>query len=93
MVQFDEPVLSEVVHSNDTKRRTFMCATLATRRDPESELVYAAELLNRVVSGFEDSLRIGLHVCRGNWSKREDVLISGDYQPLVSCFAAMHGSR
>jgi 5-methyltetrahydropteroyltriglutamate--homocysteine methyltransferase len=90
LVQFDEPVLSEVVHSSDTRRRTFMCATLATRRDPESELAYAAELFNRVVSGFEETLRIGLHVCRGNWSKREDVLISGDYQPLVPCFAAMH---
>jgi 5-methyltetrahydropteroyltriglutamate--homocysteine methyltransferase len=43
-----------------------------------------------VVAGFEDRLRIGLHVCRGNWSKREDVLISGDYQPLVPCFAEMH---
>lgn len=90
LVQFDEPVLSEVVHSSDTKRRTFMCATLATRRDPASELSYAAELFNRVVSGFEERIRIGLHVCRGNWSKREDVLISGDYQPLVPCFEAMH---
>ena len=35
-------------------------------------------------------MRIGLHVCRGNWSKREDVLITGDYQPLVSCFQEMH---
>lgn len=34
-------------------------------------------------------MRTGLHVCRGNWSRREDVLISGDYQPLVPAFAAM----
>ena len=45
--------------------------------------------MNRVVSGFEDKLRLGLHVCRGNWSKREDVLITGDYQPLVDCFSEM----
>jgi methionine synthase II (cobalamin-independent) len=50
---------------------------------------YAAELMNRVVAGFEDRIRFGLHVCRGNWSKREDVLITGDYQPLVPCFEAM----
>jgi methionine synthase II (cobalamin-independent) len=52
-------------------------------------LAYAAELINQVVDGFEDQLRIGLHVCRGNWSKREDVLITGDYQPLVNCFSQM----
>lgn len=46
--------------------------------------------MNRVVDGFEKRLRIGLHVCRGNWSKREDVLITGDYQPLVDCFASMN---
>jgi 5-methyltetrahydropteroyltriglutamate--homocysteine methyltransferase len=89
-VQFDEPVLTEVVHSGDNKRRTFMCATLAVRRDTSSELAYAAELFNRVVAGFEDKMRIGLHVCRGNWSRREDVLITGDYQPLVETFQKMH---
>jgi len=89
-VQFDEPVLTEVVHSGDSKKRTFMCATLATRRDPGEELAYASELMNRVVAGFEDQLRLGIHVCRGNWSKREDVLITGDYQPLVDCFRRMN---
>ena len=88
-VQFDEPVLTEVVHAGDQKRRTFMCATLATRADPTSELAYATELCNRVTAGFEDRLRLALHVCRGNWSRREDVLITGDYQPLVPAFAQM----
>ncbi len=45
--------------------------------------------MNRVVDGFKDQIRIGIHVCRGNWSKREDVLITGDYQPLVDCFSQM----
>jgi 5-methyltetrahydropteroyltriglutamate--homocysteine methyltransferase len=88
-VQFDEPVLTEVVHSGDQKRRTFMCATLATRQDPTAELQYAVALYNMVTEGFSDRIRLGLHVCRGNWSRREDVLISGDYQPLVPAFAAM----
>ena len=30
--------------------------------------------------------RIGLHVCRGNWSRDESVLLTGDYAPLVSLF-------
>lgn len=49
---------------------------------------YAAELINRVIAGVE-GLRIGLHVCRGNWSRSEEVLLAGDYDPLVPAFAAM----
>ena len=33
-----------------------------------------------------EGTRIGLHVCRGNWSRSEDVLLTGDYAPLVPCF-------
>lgn len=43
-----------------------------------------------MTAGFENRLRLALHVCRGNWSKREDVMITGDYQPLVNCFRDMH---
>ena len=35
-------------------------------------------------------MRTGLHVCRGNWSRREDVLLSGDYARLVPAFRDMH---
>lgn len=45
--------------------------------------------MNRVLDGFTGKVRTGIHVCRGNWSKREDVLITGDYQPLVECFSEM----
>lgn len=51
------------------------------------------ELYNRVTAGFEDRLTLGLHVCRGNWSKREDVMITGDYQPLVDCFGGMNARQ
>lgn len=34
-------------------------------------------------------VRTGLHVCRGNWSRSEEVLLSGDYEPLVPCFSKM----
>lgn len=36
-----------------------------------------------------DGVRTGVHVCRGNWSRREEVLLSGDYTPLVPAFRAM----
>lgn len=44
--------------------------------------------MNEVLAGFED-VRTGVHVCRGNWSRREDVLLSGDYEPLVPAFREM----
>lgn len=81
-IQLDEPVLTELVFSRRLGARTFMCAALATRRDPEEELAFAIDLVNAVVSGVSGP-RIGLHVCRGNWSTREEVLLSGDYPQLM----------
>jgi 5-methyltetrahydropteroyltriglutamate--homocysteine methyltransferase len=80
-VQFDEPVLTELTFAPGSTR-TFMCAALAARRDPAEELEFAVSLLNRVVEGIRD-VRIGVHVCRGNWSRDETTLLSGGYQPLA----------
>jgi len=33
--------------------------------------------------------RTGLHVCRGNWSRREEVLLTGDYAKLLPAFTRM----
>jgi 5-methyltetrahydropteroyltriglutamate--homocysteine methyltransferase len=79
-VQLDEPVLTELVLTQG-QARTFMCAALAARKDPSEELEFAVELVNRVVEGF-DRIRIGLHVCRGNWSPDESTLLRGSYHPL-----------
>jgi len=79
-VQFDEPVLTEVAFSPG-RTRTFMCAALAARKDPAEELEFAVSLINEVVAGVDD-LRLGLHVCRGNWSRDESTLLSGGYQSL-----------
>jgi 5-methyltetrahydropteroyltriglutamate--homocysteine methyltransferase len=79
-VQFDEPVLTEVAFAPG-RTRTFMCAALAARRDPAEELEFAVSLINEVVAGVDD-LRLGLHVCRGNWSRDESTLLSGGYQTL-----------
>ncbi len=80
-VQLDEPVLSELAFASG-RTRTFMCAALAARKDPSEELELAVSLINRVVSGL-DGLRLGVHVCRGNWSRDESTLLSGSYQPLA----------
>ncbi len=86
-VQFDEPVLSQVVYGAEGAE-TFMCAALASRRDPTEELSYALELMNRTVRGIS-GVKIGVHVCRGNWSRKEDVLLKGNYGPLLPYLVEM----
>lgn len=34
-------------------------------------------------------VRTGIHVCRGNWSRQEEVLLTGDYERLLPAFRAM----
>lgn len=80
-IQLDEPVLTELVFTQGNTR-TFMCAALAARRDPMEELEFAVSLINRVVEGC-GNVRIGLHICRGNWSQNEATLLRGSYQPLA----------
>ncbi len=87
-VQFDEPVLTELVFTQG-QTRTFMCAALAARNDPAEELAFATELINRVVDGGP-GVRTGLHVCRGNWSRNESTLLSGSYAALKSTFEDLH---
>ncbi len=89
-IQFDEPVLTELVFTQG-QTRTFMCAALAARKDPAEELEFAVDLINRVVKGLDsDRTRTGLHICRGNWSQNEDTLLRGSYQPLVPYLERMN---
>ena len=83
LVQFDEPVLTEVVFNPPRQNRTFMCGALGARRDPQTELAFALALINRVVAGAPSD-RTALHICRGNWSRDETVALTGDYVPLLS---------
>ncbi len=84
--QLDEPVLSEVVYGADQSQQTFMCAALFTRSNPRDELEFAVELINEAVKGIS-GIKIGIHVCRGNWSRREEALLKGDYVPLMPYLA------
>lgn len=88
VVQLDEPVLSELVFAGKSATRTFMCAALAASASPEGELELAVELINRVVAGVRGTLT-AIHVCRGNWSRDEKVLLAGSYDALLPWFARM----
>jgi hypothetical protein len=86
VIQFDEPVLTEVVFS-EGKTRSFMCAALSERKDPTEELKFATNLIKSVMDYIkEKDVLSSLHVCRGNWSKDESILLSGPYTPLVPLF-------
>lgn len=90
-LQLDEPVLTELVFTQG-HTRTFMCAALAARKDPAEELEFAVSLINRVLDGL-DHVRTGIHVCRGNWSTREETLLRGSYHPLKPYFDRMNARQ
>ena len=86
VIQFDEPVLTEVVFS-EGKTRSFMCAALSEKKDPTEELKFATKLIKSVISYAKDKgILISLHVCRGNWSRDESILLTGPYTPLLPLF-------
>jgi 5-methyltetrahydropteroyltriglutamate--homocysteine methyltransferase len=82
LVQFDEPVLTEVVFGRTGGGRSFMCGALGAKLAPEEELAFAGRLINAVVAGLPRD-RVALHICRGNWSRDESVALAGPYTPLV----------
>jgi 5-methyltetrahydropteroyltriglutamate--homocysteine methyltransferase len=84
LVQFDEPVLSEVVFGGDNSanKRSFMCGALGEKKDTVTELAFARDLINAVVAGFPED-RLALHMCRGNWTPDESAALTGDYSALV----------
>ena len=87
VIQFDEPVLTEIVFT-EGRPRTFMCASLSQRKDPSEELKFASHLIKSVMDGIDRRKSIAsMHVCRGNWSKNESILLEGPYTPLLDLFA------
>ena len=88
LVQFDEPVLSEVVYSGSVSKRSFMCGALSEKNEIPAELGFARELINAVVAGFPRE-RIALHMCRGNWTPDESAALSGDYTPLIETLSGL----
>jgi 5-methyltetrahydropteroyltriglutamate--homocysteine methyltransferase len=87
-IQLDEPSLSQVVYGDEAEQ-TFMCAALGSRTDPTRELEFAVRLMNETVEGIDD-VHFGVHVCRGNWSRKENVLLAGNYGPLLPWLMRMN---
>ena len=65
-----------------------MCAALSERKDPKEELEFASSLIGQIMEHINRTKTVAsLHVCRGNWSKDESILLTGPYTPLVELFA------
>ncbi|MDG6905280.1 MAG: cobalamin-independent methionine synthase II family protein [Nitrososphaerota archaeon] len=86
-VQLDEPSLTEIVYG-EASMQTFMCAVITSKVEPKEELAFATELINGVVGGIS-GVKTGVHICRGNWSTKEEILLRGDYGPLVKYLQQM----
>jgi 5-methyltetrahydropteroyltriglutamate--homocysteine methyltransferase len=86
LAQLDEPVLAEVVFTGAKNARSFMCGALSEKGDAASELAFARTLLSQVTAGLPRE-RLGLHVCRGNWTRDERAALAGDYRALVPFLA------
>jgi 5-methyltetrahydropteroyltriglutamate--homocysteine methyltransferase len=88
MVQFDEPVLTEVVFTGAKNSRSFMCGALSEKGTAEHELAFAQELINQVVDGAPLE-QTAIHICRGNWTRDESAALTGDYRPLLPILKAV----
>jgi 5-methyltetrahydropteroyltriglutamate--homocysteine methyltransferase len=88
LVQFDEPVLSEVVYSGPKNQRSFMCGALSEKSDPETELAFARDLINAVTADAPQD-RVAVHMCRGNWTPDETKALAGDYRPLLGTLSKL----
>lgn len=79
-IQFDEPVLTELVFTQG-QTCTFMYAALATRKGLTEELEFAVSFINRVLEDIGD-VCTGLHICRGNWRLLSSGALRG---PMCYC--------
>jgi 5-methyltetrahydropteroyltriglutamate--homocysteine methyltransferase len=87
-IQLDEPILSQIIYGAESTE-TFMCSALPNRREPTEELELAVRLMNETVKGFDD-VKFGVHICRGNWSRKEEVLLKGNYGPMLPYLMQMN---
>src|SRR6266511_3686705 len=61
-----------------------MCGALSeSSGDMDAEMRWASRLVNSTVQGLENGTKLGLHVCRGNWSRKDEILLRGDYDPML----------
>lgn len=87
VIQLDDPILSEIVLADDDEE-SFFCGRLSEKIRYDHELLFAMKLIQPVLRRISDSNSLScLHVCRGNYTKKEDSLLSGSYASLSDFFS------
>ena len=91
IIQIDEPILSEVVFTNEKADNSFYWGALSEKVKVDKELKFARELLEPVLEEIRkhDGVLSIMHVCRGNWTTDESVLLQGAYDKLGKFFDAL----
>ena len=91
-VQLDEPTLSQVVFGEETTE-TFMWRRPAQPPRPHRRAGDGRPPDERDPWTASTASKTGVHVCRGNWSKKEEVLLTGNYGPMLPYLTQMNIDR
>ena len=91
VIQIDEPILSEVVFTNGKGDNSFYWGALSEKVKVDKELKFAHDLIEPVLEEIRkyDNVKSALHVCRGNWTCDESVLLEGAYDMLGKFFDSL----
>ena len=91
IIQIDEPILSEVVFTKECEDTSFYWGALSEKVKVDRELRFAKKLLTPIFDELKkyDDIISALHVCRGNWTRDESVLLQGPYDRLTSVFESI----
>lgn len=91
VIQIDEPILSEVVFTNTNSSNSFYWGALSAKVKVDRELKFAGQLLSEIFAEIRkyDNVLSVMHVCRGNWTCDESVLLEGAYDKLSKFFGSL----
>ncbi len=80
-VQLDEPGIGNFV---DYRYTRFLLALNEWKIRELAELhKLAVEMINKVVKGIS-GVKLGVHICRGNWPAKEEYLSWGGYEKMIT---------
>lgn len=88
IIQMDEPILSEVVFTRESGDNSFYWGALSEKVKVDRELDFANNLLKPIFAEIRkyENVLSSIHVCRGNWTTDETVLLEGAYDKLCHFF-------
>ena len=91
IIQIDEPILSEVVFTRKKGDNSFYWGALSEKIKVDRELKFVNELLAPVFAELRKHENVlgAMHVCRGNWTCDETVLLEGAYDRLGQFFDSL----